>query len=109
MAVTTSLLLAVALGATGAGRAGAPGRLAPLPHEQAVSTHGPYEMGACNACHDLKDPAGLPGRLLKPSNKLCFDCHDDYLKPMKGHPAPDDPCTTCHSPHNAKKKKLLLK
>lgn len=102
--VTPALLLAAALGA-----ARAPGRLAPLPIEDQVSTHAPFEMGACSACHDVSDPSGPPGRLQKSANALCFDCHDDYQRRMKGHPAPEDACTSCHSPHNAKKKKLLLR
>lgn len=106
MPVTPALLALLALaGAPGA----APRALAPLPAGQWLSTHGPYEMGACNACHDPSDPEAPPGRLRKPGNALCFDCHDDYQKAMKGHPSPDDPCVTCHSPHNAKKKKLLLR
>ena len=108
MLVTPSILFALAL-AAGDGAPRAPSLLAPLPAGQWVSTHGPYEMGSCNACHDPSDPKAPPGRLRKPSNALCFDCHDDYQRPMKGHPAPDDVCVTCHSPHNAKKKKLLLK
>ena len=108
MPVTPSLFLALALTA-GDGAPRAPSCLAPLPAGQWISTHGPYEMGACNACHDPSDPAAPPGRLRKASNALCFDCHDEFQKPMKGHPAPDDPCVSCHSPHNAKKKKLLLK
>ncbi|GEJ56764.1 cytochrome c3 family protein [Anaeromyxobacter diazotrophicus] len=107
MPVLTPLLVLIALAADGSARA--PNRLAPLPAGQWISTHGPYEMGACNACHDPSDPNAPPGRLRKKSNALCFDCHDDYQRPMKGHPSPEDECVVCHSPHNAKKKKLLLK
>ncbi len=102
--VTPALVLAAVLGATRPS-----GRFAPLPIEEQVSTHAPFEMGACGTCHDATDPTAPPGRLLKPANVLCFECHDDYQKRMKGHPAPEDPCTSCHSPHNARKKKLLLR
>src|SRR5512138_3143734 len=54
-----------------------PGRLAPIPKEEAVSTHGPYEMGACETCHQRHDPAN-PGPALKISNDLCFECHDEF-------------------------------
>ncbi len=101
---------AAALGA-GGGRAAAAGPLAPLPPGQTVSTHGPFEMGVCEACHKItaKSGGGQPGPVLKKTNDLCFDCHDDYAKPMKGHPSPSDRCLVCHSPHNAKKKKLLVR
>ena len=99
-----------ALGA-GGGPAAAAGPLAPLPRDQALSTHGPFEMGVCEACHKGKDKGngGQPGPVVKKTNELCFDCHDDYAKPMKGHPSPADSCLVCHSPHNAKKRKLLTR
>jgi len=109
MAWTRTLVWAagVALG-TGLAAA-APMKLAPLPDGEAVSTHGPYEMGECAICHDQKDKKA-PGRLLKAGAALCFDCHEDFRAPVKGHPrmAASGSCTACHSPHNSKKKKLLL-
>jgi predicted CXXCH cytochrome family protein len=84
--------------------------LAPLPQEEAVSTHGPFEMGECGICHDPQDKVS-PGRLLKPGSELCFDCHEDFKGPVKNHPkinARATSCTGCHSPHNAKKRKLML-
>jgi predicted CXXCH cytochrome family protein len=105
MSVEKSLLMAAALAAATAATAAGAGRLAPLPPADAVSTHGPFEMGACEACHEKRAPA--PGKLLKASNDLCFDCHDDFKKPVKNHPAAKA-CTACHSPHNSRKKKLLL-
>ena len=87
------------------------GRLAPLPQSEAVSTHGPFAMGACDVCHDAKDRSRMPGRVLKASNDLCFDCHDEFKKQVKNHPASPASkvaCIGCHSPHNALKKKLLL-
>jgi predicted CXXCH cytochrome family protein len=83
-------------------------RLAPINAADAVSTHGPFEMGACEACHDEKDHSRAPGRVLKATNDLCFDCHDEFRKPVKHHPAAKGACVGCHSPHNSKKKKLLL-
>jgi len=85
----------------------APPKLAPLPEGQASSTHGPYEMGECAICHDQRDKKA-PGRVLKVGAALCFDCHEDFRAPVKGHPKASATCTACHSPHNSKKKKLLL-
>lgn len=109
--VAATFLVAAALAATPA-RAGNP-KLAPLPREEAVSTHGPYEMGACDTCHERAD-ASNPGRALKVSNDLCFECHDEFRgsAPVKMdhrlHPSSKAACTGCHSPHNSRKRKLLL-
>ena len=102
-------VMVAAVLAAGVARASAGGPLAPLPPGVALSTHGPFEMGVCEACHEGKGNGGRPGPVVKKSNALCFDCHDDYAKPMKGHPSPSDSCLVCHSPHNAKKKKLLVR
>ena len=88
-------------------------RLAPVPPLEAVSTHGPYEMGACETCHQRHD-AQDPGSALKVSNDLCFECHDEFRGKAKVkleaavHPAVTASCTTCHNPHNSRKKKLRL-
>ncbi len=91
----------------------ADGRLAAIPNDQAVSTHGPYEAGACDTCHERSNPKN-PGRALKVTNELCFDCHDDFkkssavkLEKMK-HPGGSAQCTNCHNPHNSRKRKLLM-
>jgi predicted CXXCH cytochrome family protein len=88
--------------------AGKPRSLAPLAASEAVSTHGPFEMGACEVCHEKGADARVPGRVVKASNELCFDCHDEFKKAVKHHPAVKSVCIDCHSPHNSKKKKLLL-
>jgi predicted CXXCH cytochrome family protein len=97
--------MGLALGAAYA--APAPAKLAPLPEGEAVSSHGPYEMGECAICHDARDKK-VPGKLLKGGAALCFDCHEDFKAPVRGHPKASATCTGCHSPHNSKKKKLLL-
>lgn len=99
-----SAILFAAAGAAGAGQS-----LAPISPDDAVSTHGPFEMGECGICHDPQDKAA-PGRLLKSGSALCFDCHEDFKAPVKNHPKVDakSKCTGCHSPHNSKKRKLLL-
>ncbi len=106
------LLTVVTLAAAVAARAENT-RLAPIPKEQAISTHGPYEMGACETCHQRHDAAD-PGPALKVSNDLCFECHDEFkgAAPVKMekavHPTVKAACTTCHNPHNARKKRLRL-
>lgn len=107
------LLLAVGALALAPAARGENKRLAPIPSAQAVSTHGPYEMGACDTCHQRKDPTN-PGAALKVSNDLCYDCHDEFngsapVKMEKAiHPTAKIGCTTCHNPHNSKKKKLRM-
>jgi predicted CXXCH cytochrome family protein len=104
IAVAATAVLGIQV-AAGAGRS-----LAPLPAEDATSTHGPFEMGECGICHDARDKAS-PGKLLKAGSALCFDCHEDFKGPVKNHPeinAKSTKCTGCHSPHNSKKRKLLL-
>jgi predicted CXXCH cytochrome family protein len=88
-------------------------KLAPIPQAEAVSTHGPYEQGACETCHQRHE-ADDPGPAIKVSNDLCFDCHDEFKgsSPVKMdkavHPAVKAACTACHNPHNARKKRLRL-
>jgi len=103
-----ALAVAVATLLTGAGVAGAAQRsLAPVAQEEAVSTHSPFETGECGFCHlDKKGQKG--GKLLRAANELCFDCHEDFRATVKNHPKNKGSCTVCHSPHNSKKRKLLL-
>ncbi len=106
------LLIAGAIALVGLARAEG-SRLAPIPTSEATSTHGPYEMGACDTCHQRSDPKN-PGAAVKVSNDLCFDCHDEFRgsAPVKMetsiHPKSAATCTTCHNPHNSRKKKLRL-
>jgi predicted CXXCH cytochrome family protein len=84
------------------------GRLAPIADADATSRHAPYEMGQCDVCHE-GGARGAPGKLRARGNELCFDCHDEFRKAVKDHPASAAAsCVGCHSPHNARKKKLLL-
>jgi len=108
IAIVPAALLFVAVSARGADS-----RLAAIPNDLAVSTHGPYEAGACDTCHE-RASAKNPGKALKVTNDLCFDCHDDFkggsavrLEKSK-HPAGSTACTKCHNPHNSKKRKLLM-
>lgn len=93
---------------------GADRRLAPLPRDQAVSSHGPFEMGACDTCHARNDP-GNPGPA-SAGNEACFGCHDEFKggAPVKMdktlHPrSSGTSCVACHSPHNSRSRKLLLR
>jgi predicted CXXCH cytochrome family protein len=104
--------VAALVAATGVARAEA-SRLAPIPAKEAVSTHGPYQVGACETCHQRHD-AKDPGAAVKVSNDLCYDCHDEFrgTAPVKMdrtvHPSNVASCTTCHNPHNSRKKKLRI-
>jgi predicted CXXCH cytochrome family protein len=113
MRIVLAALLSTGALALAAGAAASESRLAPLPREQAVSTHGPFQSGDCDVCHERKNPKS-PGAAIKVSNDLCFECHDEFkgsapVRMEKAvHPSSQGRCTTCHSPHNARKKKLLL-
>ena len=104
--------VAALVAATGVARAEA-SRLAPIPKAEAVSTHSPFETGACEICHQRHDPTD-PGATVKVSNDLCYDCHDEFRgkSPVKMdksvHPSTVAACTTCHNPHNSRKKKLRI-
>jgi predicted CXXCH cytochrome family protein len=106
------LLIVAAIALAGLARADA-NRLAPIPTSEAISTHGPYQMGACETCHQRND-AKNPVAAIKVSNDLCFDCHDEFrgavaVKMEKAvHPKTPASCTLCHNPHNARKKKLCM-
>ncbi len=112
MRILAATVLLTATLAGSPARAGDP-RLAPLKRADAVSTHGPYASGACDACHE-HGRAPHPGKPLKASNDLCFDCHDEFrdAAPVRMdrrlHPVTQEACITCHSPHNSRKRKLLL-
>jgi predicted CXXCH cytochrome family protein len=106
------LLVTCAFALAGLARAEA-SRLAPIPASAAVSSHGPYQSGACETCHQRHDSKN-PGSALKVSNDLCFDCHDEFrgTAPVKMdksvHPNNVADCMSCHNPHNSRKKKLRL-
>ncbi|BDG02696.1 cytochrome c3 family protein [Anaeromyxobacter oryzae] len=107
------LVVGVLLCAAGVAR-GADRRLAPIPRDQAVSSHGPFEMGACDTCHARNDPRN-PGPA-SVTNDACFECHDEFRgsAPVKMeralHPrAGATNCVGCHTPHNSRNRKLLLR
>jgi predicted CXXCH cytochrome family protein len=111
MSLSAQPLLILALLAASAPARAADRGLAPIPRAQAISSHGPFEMGACDACHARNDPRN-PGPAER-SNEGCFACHDEFKAAVKIdhklHPsALATNCVACHSPHNSKNKKLLL-
>ena len=65
----------------------------------------------CSSCH-LQANGPTPFKLQKADPALCFDCHSDVEKRIKGkgaHPAVSDgTCTTCHSPHASWEQGMLL-
>ncbi len=113
LAFLPALALA-ALTVAGTAALAAPGRLAPIPRDQEVSSHGPFQSGDCDTCHASRDPKN-PGPAAV-TNDTCFECHDEFkgkapVKMEKSvHPKVTSAtsCVGCHSPHNSRKKKLLL-
>lgn len=109
---TSLALVSLASVLVAAAASAADSRFAAVPNDEAVSTHGPYEAGACDTCHESAN-AKNPGKALKVTNDLCFDCHDDFkssavrLEKSK-HPSGSTACTKCHNPHNSRKRKLLM-
>ncbi len=112
MAGTLRGALALALASlwvvAGAAEAARQKSLAPIASEEAVSTHSPFETGECGFCHADDQKAKKGGKLLRAANQLCFDCHEDFRSAVKNHPRSKAACISCHSPHNSKKRKLLL-
>jgi len=112
MTILPAALLA-ALALAGEPAAARKAKLSPIPKAQAVSTHGPFESGDCDTCHERNDPTN-PGKPVKASNALCYACHEEFQgkAPLKFdrklHPGGERDCMTCHSPHNSAKKKLML-
>lgn len=81
------------------------------PSNSAKVIHGPTAAGACGACHDIH--ASDFGSLLKKSPKvICFSCHLQMEREMKGAAVLHDPlkdanCRSCHEPHESAFRALL--
>jgi len=66
--------------------------------------HPPYEERKCMECHVSQ----FSVQLKSPQPKVCFECHDDFLKPAKvQHQAAVSSCTACHNAHGSDTKFFL--
>ena len=72
-----------------------------------MNYHMPYLDKACTACHD----ENLIGKFILPEPDLCYQCHVDFKTTYAVLHVPVEmgECTSCHSPHMAEARKLLLK
>jgi len=87
--------------------------------------HGPAEVGYCTLCHD-PHASPNPGWLRKPTWDLCTTCHRDKgsgvhvlvgftngTHPTGNVPDPVRPgrnltCSSCHNPHSAESRQLII-
>lgn len=72
-------------------------------------THGPVAAGACSQCH-LPHVSSQPKLQRECPPQQCVRCHEMKEKPIcPGRARPLSPtCLTCHDPHSADEKFLLL-
>lgn len=69
--------------------------------------HEPYNGRGCSNCHDSK----AQSKLNTPQPDLCYNCHSNFKDKFKviHGPVAGGFCTSCHNPHMADNKKLLVK
>lgn len=88
-----------------------------------VTTHVPFRLKLCNACHpvSIQEKGSLPrldfkGKsiLLKPVPDLCYGCHTDKVPTAEAlaqgwmhGPVADGACIFCHNPHSTRTPNLL--
>ena len=107
-------------------------------HRQALRTtfwvHGPYGAGECDRCHNLTQSTTFQGdavaiggdpltggsavfasRLAIPKEQLCVGCHSSHSATFASEhslfihePSGTGACTTCHHPHQARRRFMLL-
>ncbi len=77
--------------------------------ENQLWIHAPVGKGECNKCHDPHQSTN-PGILIEPPEKLCIQCHREYLAEniSEYHNGPKE-CLSCHTPHIGKDKSMLVK
>jgi predicted CXXCH cytochrome family protein len=63
--------------------------------------HGPVNVNACDACHQVADAASHSFTLTRSPEELCGFCHQlDLANRQVVHaPLPQGKCLSCHSPH----------
>lgn len=77
------------------------------------SIHLPVAQGACSLCHAPHGSAAKKLLVAAPGRELCLKCHKDPALDPAGtawavpHPALDDGCPSCHTPHVAANRRLL--
>ena len=69
--------------------------------------HAPYAKKECSSCHDR----GAMGKPKMAMPELCYQCHDSQENQYTVLHGPVDSgqCIQCHSPHQSKLNKLLLR
>jgi DmsE family decaheme c-type cytochrome len=79
--------------------------------QQNRTSHHPIREGKlkCTNCHDQHGAFG-PHQLKADSvNELCYQCHAEKRGPyMWPHPAVEESCLNCHTPHGSNHAKLLV-
>jgi len=75
--------------------------------EPSYYTHAPFAQEKCASCHESRFGQSLK----KKTPELCWDCHKDFLaaEKVKHQPVETGDCKSCHDPHQASNKKLLVK
>ena len=68
--------------------------------------HPPFKEKNCSSCHDTQHM----GQMVAEEPQLCYQCHDSKTgnHDFKHGPVGAGYCTSCHRPHMAEAKKLLL-
>lgn len=72
--------------------------------------HGPTAVGACDVCHQVKDPGQHTFLLKREGKALCTFCHIDKTgteHKFVHKPVADEACTACHNPHGSEVKSML--
>lgn len=72
------------------------------------TVHPPFESGMCSACHTADENGGA--KVVDNIRKACLACHEDKA-PKTGEMVHEGfemlECTDCHSPHTARRERLL--
>jgi predicted CXXCH cytochrome family protein len=72
-----------------------------------IYIHQPYANKECSSCHDR----GAMGKPIMAMPQLCYQCHDtqESQHTVLHGPVAAGQCVECHSPHQSKLEKLLLR